>query len=151
MKGLGPLALALVAIALSVVALVRTAGRDEQEAAPPRRIAAALVATQNLQVNLASSAGVTKTASGNVFGVRCINRNASAVYLQLFNQTTTPANSTVPQDQWFVPATSSLIAGQELTIGGEAFDAGVAFGVSTTAGTLTAAPAASSDVMLTFQ
>lgn len=131
--------------------LLRVAPHETPAPARSGPVFGAIAATENLSVNLGASSGVVKTSSGNVFGVRTINRNDAGVYLQLFNQTTTPAGATVPQDQWFVPPLLQTIAGQELTVGGEAFDAGIAFGVSTTTGSFTAAPAASSDVMLTFQ
>lgn len=153
MKWLYVIGFATVAVlCIAILALfVRTAPHETRAPAAPPPMLGAIGATEFRSINLAASSGVVKTASGNVYGVTCINRNDAGVYLQLFNQTTAPAGATVPQDQWFVPPLLQTIAGQELTVGGEAFDGGISFGVSTTGGSFTAATAASSDVMVTYQ
>lgn len=83
-----------------------------------------------------------KAAAGNVFAVCCANSNAATRYLQLHNTTTVPAVAAVPVYSFPIFAGGSTIIGTDFFgAAGVAFSTGIAFAVSTTRDTYTAATA----------
>jgi hypothetical protein len=81
---------------------------------------------------------VVKASACNVEEVICTNTGAAAVYCQLFNSATVPADSTTPVIVFAVPAgsTASWDSQQGVT-----FDTGLSVCVSSTAHTKTIAAA----------
>jgi hypothetical protein len=86
--------------------------------------------------NAKSSAGVVTALIG-------VNNNAAVRYLQIHNTATTPSAGAVPLIVFRVPATSSILIGEDiLSENGLYCSTGIAYAWSTTEGTYTAATAA---------
>lgn len=132
------------------------------EPAPPAKVRLAWAppgATQANYVGLATVSGVIKASPATLLQVYVVNRNAAARYLQIFDATSSsdggltdaglPAASAVPSFQYLVPPE----AGVDIPIlpGGQSFKTGLSFGVSTAAGTYTAATAGDHDVEAVYQ
>lgn len=89
----------------------------------------------NATLNIKASAGVVASLS-------CFNTTASVRYIQLHNTATTPAGAAVPLLSFLVPANAQIIVGQDFfTNSGVYFSTGIAFGISSTMDTYTAATA----------
>jgi hypothetical protein len=94
------------------------------------------------------AAWFAKAATGFLLAVNATNQNAAVRYLQVFNSATAPATGAIPVYAFVLPAgTAAAPSIVNLTkeffgAGGASFAAGIAFGVSTTLGTYTAATAA---------
>lgn len=101
---------------------------------------------------ITSSAGANlKSTGGTIYSLIFSNLNSSSTrYFQLFNQTTSPTTGNVPVLQLPIPVGSTIGFGQDI-FGGTGFplSTGVTWGVSTTAGTYTAA--ATSDSTLSIR
>lgn len=94
---------------------------------------------QNLGANVTLN---VKASAGNLFSVYCQNNSTGTRYLQLFNTATTPGAGATPLFTFLVPGSGvllmdSLFFGQ----GGYYFATGIAFAISTTQATYTAATA----------
>lgn len=101
----------------------------------------------------ADASGVAKSTTGNLFGCYAINNNAAIRYLDFFDSSTAPAPNAVPRLQFGIPA-----SGGEIIIGsdfwqadGIGFAKGIAWGISTTKGTFTAATPGDHDLMAIIQ
>lgn len=96
----------------------------------------------------ANAAGVIDTLPGVLLAIIVTNANAGLRYLQIFNQSVTPIAGAIPR--WSIPIPAgtavqpgSVSLGSEfLGPSGTSFPVGVAWGVSTTVATFTAATAA---------
>lgn len=96
---------------------------------------------------------VTKTTPGNVYALIVTNSGASLRWFQLHNKASAPSASDVPQIFFPLPAgTASQPTVLEITddvIGGfEEFPVGVAWAISTTAGTFTDAATANEHTVM---
>jgi hypothetical protein len=106
--------------------------------------------------NLAAVSGNAKATAGNLKSICAVNRNAALRYLQVFNLAAGPVNPNVPVFQWPLAPQGSTVPGMLIvgtdffTDGGMAFATGIAWGISTTNGTYTAATAADHDVSLGY-
>lgn len=94
-------------------------------------------------VNLGANVTLNiKAASAHLYSVYAETTNASKRYLQFFNTTTTPAGGAVPVLSFLIPAGSSCDYGtSHFGTGGQYFSTGLAYAVSTTPLTYTAATA----------
>lgn len=91
--------------------------------------------TPDLDTSAAAEASsVTKASAGNLYGVTFSNGTGSTVYLQFFNSTTVPADTTVPVITLVCPANSTLSAEWPK---GRQFTTGIAWAASTTQNTKT--------------
>lgn len=98
-------------------------------------------------VNHGSATAISvKTTPGNLYFMRASNANAALRYLQLHNKASAPAAGEVPILSFVIPAGTAAVPG--VTELGSAFlgpsiyfSTGIALGISTTAGTYTAATA----------
>lgn len=95
---------------------------------------------QNLGANATLN---VKASAGNVRSVCCHNTNAAVRYIQLHNTATTPAGGAVPVYSFIIPATSgmTIVGADFFGDNGANFTTGIAFAVSTTRDTYTAATA----------
>lgn len=94
---------------------------------------------QNLGANATLN---VKATTGNVFSVTCHNTTGVARYFQLHNTATTPAGGAVPAETHLVGANSELqIPSGYFGSNGLNFATGIAFAISTTEATYTAATA----------
>jgi hypothetical protein len=107
----------------------------------------------SFSTNLSSAAGVVKASAGSLITIKCNNRHAANDWLQVFNQTMTPVNTTQSFDQWLLPSGPSMIIVGTDAMGtaGEAFGTGIAYGLSTTSGTLTLGTASNYDCTFGYQ
>jgi len=84
-----------------------------------------------------------KASAGNVFAVSAYNTNAAARFIQIHNTATVPAGAAVPLISHLVPAGTEVILGEDFfSQAGLNFTTGIAFAMSTTLATYTAATAA---------
>jgi hypothetical protein len=102
-----------------------------------------------------ASSGFLKASAGNLYAFKVINSGTAKKYLHLFNQITAPTAGQTPYEIFPIPAGDTsqdgfLIIGQA-DIGGEgiSFATGIAWGISTTQTTFTAATA--SESILSFR
>jgi len=80
-----------------------------------------------------------KASAGNVFAFTLENTGGTDSYFQLHNTATTPGGAAVPKKKFLVPAGTELTIGADyFGSGGMHFNTGIAFGLSSTAGTYTA-------------
>jgi hypothetical protein len=93
--------------------------------------------------NLGANATLNVIASrGNVFSASCHNVTGANLYFQLHNTATVPAGAAVPALTILVPASGEIILGTDFfTQEGLNFATGIAFAISTTEATYTAAGA----------
>lgn len=97
-----------------------------------------------------------KGSAGNILSLTCSNINAAVRYLQVFNKATAPAASDVPVFSFVIAAgTSTAPAIREIGKeffgeGGHYLSSGVAIGVSTVAGSFTAATTTDHTINGTF-
>ncbi|AMV29278.1 hypothetical protein VT84_33090 [Gemmata sp. SH-PL17] len=95
----------------------------------------------------AVQAAAIKASAGQVYGLRFFNKNASPVYVRLYNQTTTPGTSDTPIYRCMVPGNTAVGGFVDTIPPGITFGTGI--GIRVTAGVAdndaTALPA--SDVM----
>jgi len=105
---------------------------------------------ENLGVD---ASGSIKASPGVVSSLYCQNLNAAVRYVQLFDSSSAPIGGATPRFEWGVPAGGGeIIVGDDFfQVDGLGFNAGIAWGVSTTKGTFTAATAADHDVIVTFR
>ncbi len=102
-----------------------------------------------------TSSGFLKASPGNLYTLSCINMGTAKKYLQVFNKTTAPTGADTPVRVFPVPAGDNsqdgflFIRQQEVGGGGIPLAAGIAWGISTTATTFTAATA--SETILGFR
>lgn len=95
----------------------------------------------------AATAISVKTTPGNLLFLRCSNGNAALRYLQLHNKASAPSAGETPILSFALPAGASAAIPAVIELGsGEFgpsvyFSTGIAIGISTTAGTYTAATA----------
>ncbi|MEH2201164.1 hypothetical protein [Nostoc sp.] len=97
-----------------------------------------------------ASSGFLKASAGNLYAFKVINSGTAKKYLQLFDRATAPTAGLAPYDIFPIPAGDTsqdglLLIGQA-DIGGDgiSFATGVAWGISTTQTTFTAATASES-------
>jgi hypothetical protein len=84
--------------------------------------------------------GVTKASAGNLKSIHGVNRSTTVtlLYLQFFNQTTTPSGSPTVFAEFPVPSLGQAVFGTDLFgANGIPFTTGIAWGWSTTTGTYT--------------
>lgn len=92
-----------------------------------------------------------KASAGNVFSVSAYNTNAAARFIQLHNTATVPAGAAVPLVSHLVPAGTEVILGEDFfSAAGLNFTTGIAFAMSTTLATYTAATAGEGFVELHY-
>jgi len=82
----------------------------------------------------AEASSVTKASAGNLFGFTATNSSASNRYLQFFNSTTVPADTTVPVLSYFCAAGGTI---SDTFVKGRSFTTGIAWCWSSTAATKT--------------
>lgn len=94
-------------------------------------------------VNIGANATLNvKASTGNVFALSCTNANAATRYFQLHNTATFPADQGVPVYVFTVVAGGLTVIGEDFfSAAGANFATGIAFAVSTTPKTYTAATA----------
>jgi hypothetical protein len=92
----------------------------------------------------------TATSPKRVFAAYASNANASVRYFQIFDSAAAPVAGQVPVVQFILPPSGGDRGfGEDMfTVSGIGFQFGVAWGVSTTRGSYTAATAADHDVTL---
>lgn len=89
---------------------------------------------------IAALPGNIKSTAGNLFCVSVYNANASARFLQIFNSSGAPSGT--PLMTYLIPGTGQIVLGSDyFGPGGFSFSTGITLGVSTAAGTYTAATA----------
>lgn len=94
---------------------------------------------------------VVHEGSVDVMAFRCVNKNAAARYLQLFDSTTVPASGAVPTAVFTVPLTSAISVGSEFfSLQGLLFKDGLVWAFSTTEATYTAGAAADQVTHIVF-
>lgn len=86
----------------------------------------------------AEASSVTKSSTGVLYGLSTSNANAATRFMQFFNSTTVPADTTVPVIVIAVPATSTINVTFPM---GRYFSTGIAWCTSTTQHTKTIAAA----------
>ncbi len=92
-----------------------------------------------------------KAAPGRVYEFTATNRNASARYLQLYDQASgAPSGTTNCIGQWVVPAGGAISVGADAGARGQPFAAGITYGWSTSGATYTAATASDHDLMMEY-
>ncbi len=95
---------------------------------------------------LASSSGVVKASPGNLFSLQAVNRSSVVTYVQLFNSASAPAGGAGAFAQFMIPPLGEIIVDAGFfTVNGIHFSTGIAWGISTTNGTYTAATASQCD------
>lgn len=104
---------------------------------------------QNLAANTTLN---VKASAGNVRSLVCMNANAAVRYVQLHNTATTPAGGAAPVFSFIMPATSGMVVIGADFFGdnGANFATGIAFAVSTTRDTYTAATAADHSTFIQY-
>ena len=107
-----------------------------------KKVAAGTYSPSRFQ-NLGANATLNvKATAGVVSSIKCRNTTAAPRYFQLHNTATTPSGGAVPFWHCLVPAGSEVIVGEDhFSEMGIAFSTGIAFAVSTTSATYTAATA----------
>lgn len=80
---------------------------------------------------------VIKASAGDLYAIRATNSNAAIRYLQLHDKATDPIAGEVPVLSFAIPATGSIEIGSNWLSPSEHFEDGIAFAISTTAGTFT--------------
>ncbi|BBD69543.1 hypothetical protein NIES4072_31240 [Nostoc commune NIES-4072] len=104
---------------------------------------------------LASNGANLKTSAGSFYAFTCTNANASIRYFQIFNKASVPTTNDVPITYFPVYGNNGfLLIGQDI-LGGAGIDStiltnGVAWGISTTAATYTAATASEHSVTVRY-
>jgi hypothetical protein len=101
------------------------------------------------------ASGVVKATPGVVGGLYALNNNTATRYVQLFDSSSAPTNGATPKLQWAIPAGG----GGEIIVGSDFFSdegvafnsAGIAWGISTTKGTFTAATPGDHDFMAVWR
>jgi hypothetical protein len=98
----------------------------------------------------AAATAVVSARPRRVIGLVAVNRNATARYIQLFDQASgAPVGGTNLKLQFLIPAGGQVAIGSDvLDTAGAYFATGVVFGFSTTAGTYVAATAGESDLTI---
>lgn len=95
--------------------------------------------------------GNIKASAGNLLGLYAVNRNAAVRYLQLFNSTGAPSGT--PLCQFLLVATTGTVLLDQgfFGQGGWDFATGITVGISSTAGSYTAATAADHDFSVVYK
>lgn len=103
-------------------------------------------------VNLGANVTLNiKASAAHLYSCYCETTNAAKRYLQFFNTTTTPSGGATPVLSFLIPAGSS--ASYDIThfgMNGQPFTTGLAYGVSTTPLTYTAATASEQVVQVKY-
>lgn len=101
-----------------------------------------------LQSWYATVSASAKATPGRVFSLYGFNANAAVRYLQLFDKASAPASGDVPIGEWALAASGGdrIVGMEAFTVEGITLAKGVAWGISTTRGSYTAATAADHDV-----
>lgn len=103
-------------------------------------------AFQNLGANATLN---VKSTAGIVLSLTCINKTASVRYICLYNSATTASGA--PLEQFLLPGNSCIVIGTDyFTLAGKYFSTGIAFGVSTTVDTYTAASATDHSTQISY-
>jgi hypothetical protein len=107
-----------------------------------KKVAAGTYSPSRFQ-NLGANATLNvKASAGVVSSIKCRNTTAAPRYFQLHNTATTPSAAAVPYWHCLVPAGTEVIVGEDhFSEMGLAFSTGIAFAISTTSATYTAATA----------
>lgn len=101
----------------------------------------------------ADASGVIKASAGTLFALYGLNNNSAIRYEQIFDSSTAPAPGAVPRLQFALPASGGeIVIGNDFwQVDGIGFSNGIAWGISTTKGTFTAATPADHDVMAVYR
>lgn len=93
-----------------------------------------------------------KATTGNIFSVYCHNLVAADRWLQLHNTATTPGGAAVPAQSFYIPPMGVLEKGMGdyFSAAGLNYATGIAFAISTTEGTYTAATATDHFTQITY-
>lgn len=144
----------LAALALLALAACNpdSLSRSAPESAPEHRFGMAPIGSpQTNYTGLAVVSASVKAGPATLLQAYVVNRNAAARYFQLFDQGDggLPGSGAVPAYQYLVPAATAVNV--PLLPGGQSMNNGIIFGVSTAAGSYTAATAADHDVEIVYQ
>lgn len=151
-------ALALIAAAASIFSChLRHQGEPlATPGAKPRTFGSSVDLSAEMLSWYSTVSAVAVTGGGKrLFSWSAINGDASPRYFQVFDSTTAPTSGAVPAGQWMLPPVSGstpgeVMAGTDVLTGsGWAVTNGIAWGISTTRGSYTAATASEHDVTVT--
>lgn len=92
-----------------------------------------------------------KASAGVLFSLCVENRNQAARYCQIHNTNGVVANGTIPVYTFLVPGGTMVVLGEDFfSLAGHAFSNGIAYGFSSTMGTMTAAAAGDSTIHIHY-
>jgi len=122
----------------------------EGGSSPSAPIYVILVPNPNLKsfAVFGSVAGVAKASAGNLMSISASNSNAATRYLQIFDQNIVPILNDIPVLEWQIVTSAQILVGYDFLNGKPM--SGIAWGVSTTSGSYTAATAAQHNVEGTY-
>jgi hypothetical protein len=93
-----------------------------------------------------------KATPGNVYSLHCQNTTSSNRYIQLHNTATTPAGAAVPLVSFWVPPNSAVVFDKTFFgDNGINFSTGIAFAISSTIATYTAATNTDQNTTITYK